>query len=199
MFLSNLSHRSHLMMSFERRIVSIGNQIEDIYCMKPLIKGSVGCPWKRAASCERADVRKDKIGHSVRLIMSLSARLTSRERKLLPCEISFSLEPFLLLPSHSGDFVIDNGSRHNLSLIEVWSSIVLLSQEESPTHQRCGLTRCSYRQNQENFPQMWFQRDFALCYQVLDHFTATDGRSWNQRYWENLEFYQVLSFWKVSL
>jgi len=32
-------------------------------------------------------------------------------------------------------------------------------------------------------PEMWFE-------QVLDHFTATDGRSWNQRYWENLEFYQ---------
>merc|ERR1712130_692737 len=32
-------------------------------------------------------------------------------------------------------------------------------------------------------PEMWFD-------QVLDHFTATDGRSWNQRYWENLEFYQ---------
>ena len=30
--------------------------------------------------------------------------------------------------------------------------------------------------------------------QVLDHFTATDGRSWNQRYWENLEFYQVVSY-----
>merc|ERR1711971_750096 len=31
--------------------------------------------------------------------------------------------------------------------------------------------------------EMWFD-------QVLDHFTATDGRSWNQRYWENLEFYK---------
>merc|ERR1711970_646493 len=32
-------------------------------------------------------------------------------------------------------------------------------------------------------PETWFD-------QVLDHFDATDGRSWNQRYWENLEFYQ---------